>query len=263
MRIAWLTDIHLNFLMKHDRLAFYATIKADAVAISGDIAESDSLIDILKEMYAHLNIPIFFVCGNHDYYGNSIANIRETLCLTSLYGVIWLGNGGVMHLGNNTALVGVDGWADMRHGNPNTYVQMNDENYINELREARILARLPGSRAKRQELADKDAATLIVSIMRAALQGCKTIIIMTHIPPYPEASKHRGRQSDPYFLPYYSCKAVGDVLDEAAANYPDIKFRVFCGHTHGKAYYKRAPNLIVRAGESEYYHPTIQRNIKC
>lgn len=36
-----------------------------------------------------------------------------------------------------------------------------------------------------------------------------------------------------------------------------IKLLVLCGHTHSEALYNPLPNLVVRAGKSEYYLPQI------
>lgn len=53
MKLTWLTDVHLNFLEKDERIDFYHTLIAtdsDGVVISGDIAEATSIEPILKEM---------------------------------------------------------------------------------------------------------------------------------------------------------------------------------------------------------------------
>lgn len=52
MRLAWLTDIHLNFFDDAERRQFLETVaeRADAVVITGDIGESINAIGFLKEM---------------------------------------------------------------------------------------------------------------------------------------------------------------------------------------------------------------------
>ena len=52
MRLAWLTDIHLNFVDGIGRRRFLESVsdQADAVAISGDIGESHDVADYLREM---------------------------------------------------------------------------------------------------------------------------------------------------------------------------------------------------------------------
>jgi len=81
MRLAWATDIHLNFLDAATRHRFYQSLgeDSDAVAISGDIAESTNIEEYLQEMEESLKRPIFFVLGNHDFYRGSIGKTREAV----------------------------------------------------------------------------------------------------------------------------------------------------------------------------------------
>src|SRR5262249_47567983 len=82
MKIAWLTDIHLNFLDRNSRKRFYEFLvisKADLVMISGDIAEAPSVKDILTEMGKEINRPIYFVLGNHDYYFGYVQEVRDEM----------------------------------------------------------------------------------------------------------------------------------------------------------------------------------------
>jgi len=78
MRLAWLTDIHLNFLDDLEPEQSLETIadKADAFAITGDIGESPDITGYLKLMESILRKPIYFVLGNHDFYRGSIAETR-------------------------------------------------------------------------------------------------------------------------------------------------------------------------------------------
>jgi len=79
MRLAWLTDIHLNFV---DGLAirrFFESVaeQADAVAISGDIAESRDVCHYVRSMEEIVQKPVHFVLGNHDFYLGSISEVRR------------------------------------------------------------------------------------------------------------------------------------------------------------------------------------------
>ena len=59
MKMLWLTDVHLNFLDKEQRFLFYQDIvkrNGDALLISGDIAESDSIAMILRNYSPNLNL---------------------------------------------------------------------------------------------------------------------------------------------------------------------------------------------------------------
>ena len=79
-RVAWINDIHLDWLEEPARAAFFATIvSADpqAVLIGGDIAHAVDLAECLEQMAATLKKPVFFVLGNHDYYGGAIGEVRQ------------------------------------------------------------------------------------------------------------------------------------------------------------------------------------------
>lgn len=82
MKLAWLTDIHLNFLEVETRLQYYEDILVtgcDAILISGDIADAPFLDDLLNEMVGEIKKPIYFIVGNHDYYRGIIADVRRGL----------------------------------------------------------------------------------------------------------------------------------------------------------------------------------------
>ena len=70
-RVAWLTDIHLDFLQPPEVDAFWDAVAAanpDAVLLGGDVAEAPTVIQFLEQMACRLSCPVFFVLGNHDYY---------------------------------------------------------------------------------------------------------------------------------------------------------------------------------------------------
>ena len=69
----------------------------------------------------------------------------------------------------------------------------------------------------------------------------------------------QGRPSADDYLPFFACKAVGDMLLEAAQSHPGCQILVLCGHTHGGGEVQMAENLRVVTGPAEYGHPGIQR----
>lgn len=80
MRLAWLTDIHLNFISDEGVDALCAAVaesEPDAVLIGGDISEAEPLAEHLTAIAGRLTRPIYFVLGNHDYYRSSIAAVRD------------------------------------------------------------------------------------------------------------------------------------------------------------------------------------------
>lgn len=277
MKYAWLTDIHLNFLDFNERMAFYQTIKdanVDGVFITGDIGESTSVDSFLIEL-SSIDIQIYFVLGNHDYYNGSILNTRNTM----FYGdeIIYLPHSmaGEM-LNDQVYIVGQDCWADGRNGNyAKSHVILNDSKYIQELADARKIDEIEmfcdnGSfklryrhvLKKMQELADADAQALENQINKAIEYNPMKIIILMHVPPFPENAYYNGEMSDDNHLPFFSSKVTGDMLMRVCGAHPDIKFEGYCGHSHGASVYQPLPNLIVKCGEAQYGKPIIQEIIE-
>ena len=268
MKVSWITDIHLNFLSIEKRKDFYRSIvetHCDAIFITGDIADAKTTEIILLELAQTLGFPIYFVLGNHDYYGNSIVTVREEITALSSQNnlLYWLPEAGPQALINNTVIVGQDGWADGRVGDyHSSHVVLNDSNYIVELFNAKIQNKQQLLQAM-QQLADEDAYALTIQINNAITQyQPKKIIVLTHVPPFRETCLYEGKISSDAFLPFFCSKATGQALSEAANNHPNIAFLVLCGHTHAAAHLNALDNLSVHVGAAEYGRPGIQQIIE-
>src|SRR5690242_20725584 len=139
LRLAWATDVHLNFLSGDELSLFYEKFLAkpiDGVLLTGDIAEAPSLAKHLSEFSDRIKKPIYFVLGNHDFYRSSIRAVRAQItriCEENEF-LVWLPLYGVVPLSKKTALVGHDGWADGRFGDyAASPVLLNDYVLIEEL----------------------------------------------------------------------------------------------------------------------------------
>ncbi len=267
IKLAWLTDIHLNFLTLQERRCFYQTIvdsKADAVLISGDIAEAPSVKELLLEMEYALNKPIYFVMGNHDYYRGAIESVRLDMAhLTKITQKLrWLSASGAQKLSEDVLLVGTDGFADGRYGNyEKSAVSLNDSRLIADFFQSKLLSR-SHLLSKMQQFADEDARQLARDLKSGiGRHNPKTVLVLTHVPPFSEVCLYEGKQTDDDYLPYFASKAIGDVLLAAAQNYPSIDFKVLCGHTHHYAKANVLVNLSVTVGTAEYYQPSVQEII--
>ena len=133
MRLAWATDLHLNFAGAAACERFFASIieaEPDGLVITGDIGESDSWKSQLDRVQDRIQKPVYFVLGNHDYYRSTIAAVRKRA--EGCPG--WLVMRGAMLLSPGAALVGHDGWGDGRLGDyANSNVMLNDYLLIGEL----------------------------------------------------------------------------------------------------------------------------------
>lgn len=258
-RLAWATDVHLNFLAATGIEAFREEVarqEADGVVITGDIAEAPTLEPLLSLLAAELKTPIYFVLGNHDYYRSGIGQVRAVARELSRRSpwLAWLPALGVVELTRDVALVGVDGWSDGRCGDyERSPVMLNDYLLIADLAGATKADRLE----RLHRLGDAEAEALR-GPLGEALGKYERVIVATHVPPFEEACWHEGKVSNDEWLPHFTCRAVGDVLRAAAVAHPDRKIRVLCGHTHGSGTAQILPNLKVVTGAAEYGEPRVQ-----
>ncbi|MCC7085434.1 MAG: metallophosphoesterase family protein [Pirellulales bacterium] len=262
MRFAWLTDIHLNFLDLATAERFFAAVRetqADAIVLTGDIGEARSLVPWLERIDDALRRPIYFVLGNHDFYGGSIAEVRQAAARLQQRrpNLVYLTASSVVPLTEATALVGDDGWADARLGNYETsYVMMNDYRLIEEL--------APYSKrdrwAKLQRLGD-EAADHVRTILPPALAAYQNVILATHVPPLREACWHEGQLSDDEWAPHFTCRALGDVILETMRRHPHRHLTVYCGHTHSSGICQPLPNVTIHTGGAKYGFPAVQELI--
>ncbi len=260
MKLAWLTDIHLNFLNQNDLAEFVAFLvgyDADAFVISGDIAEGNTIAHYLKVLADSLHRRVYFVLGNHDYYRESIERVREaveTVC-RSRDNAVWLNGSGVVQLTQNTALVGHDGWADGRFGDyAASEVLLSDHILI------RDFARRDREKTLRlmQELAG-EAADHFERCLHDAFVEYDRVYLTVHPVPFKEACLYNGKMSSNDFLPHFASKVIGERLVEIMREYPERKLIVLCGHVHYPAEMDILPNLKVIVGGARYGSPQVQR----
>lgn len=270
MRIAWLTDIHLNFLREEQLRHFLATLadqSPDAAVISGDIAESPDVVWHLKRMAETLRRPIYFVLGNHDFYRGSIARTRKSVTEAAAESefLVYLTANGVVELTPTTALVGHDGWGDTRLGDyERSNVMLNDFLLIEELKKWDWTPDRMDRDALRLELEQRgdEAGRHFARVLPEALKSHPRVIALTHVPPFREAAWYAGQYSDNAWLPFFACKAAGDAMQAALAGRPDREVLVLCGHTHGSGQSQIAPNLRVLTGGAQYGEPAVQQMLE-
>jgi len=268
MNLVWTTDTHLNFLTLEKILEFCKSIreqKPDAVVITGDITESPLLLHHLLVLEKEVSpAPVFFVCGNHDYYHASIADIRQILTENYSYsatsktsltpGAYWLGSSGVIPLTNSVALVGHDGWYDGCYSNYfASRLVMNDYHLISELCHLQPETRYD----EINRLARESAGYIRDNLQKAFLDGFKTVYVATHVPPFLQSCLYNGKRSNEDWLPCFSSKKMGDMLLEVGESHPDKNIIVLCGHSHGEAYYAPLDNLQVYTGKAVYKNPKV------
>lgn len=255
-RILWLTDLHLDAVTKEKRLEFISTLKVespDLMLIGGDIANGSQSLIFLREIADITAVPIYFVLGNHDYYEETIADMRNQ-AVEQPGDITYLTTSGVIPLTEYTALVGHDGWSDGKSGDfLGSSVRLNDYLLINDLK----YLDKRGLKLKLQQLGEEAAESLRVSLL-GALADFKQVIILTHSPPFEEICLYEDKQTDENWAPHFVCRSIGDMLREVLPNYPDRQVILLCGHSHHQAESQVLPNLKAYVGHSNLGLLTIQ-----
>lgn len=203
--------------------------------LGGDLADSRVFFELFGRIREAFAKPIALVAGNHDYYHSSIARFRPELVELLAHGVIVWEPGChslPVRIEESVYLCGSGGWGDCTAGfAKSSGMALNDEYCIEELRLAPDLTLL--LRDLGHESANHLQAQLDVIPTDA-----KSVIILTHVPPWPEACWHQGRRSDFLALPRFCWQTGGQVISQAAARMPQTRFLVLCGHTHSEGFWE-------------------------
>jgi 3',5'-cyclic-AMP phosphodiesterase len=258
MRLAWATDLHLNFARPPAQERFFESLlaqQADALVITGDIAEAPDFDLYLAKIARRFAQPVYYVLGNHDFYRSSVADVRQRARLTQ---AVWLNRAGVVELTPLVALVGHDGWADARLGHyDRSNVVLNDFFLISELKGLSRTER----RTAMERLAE-EAAAHFRQTLPLAWAKYDHVVVATHVPPFREATWHEGQISDDDWLPFFSSQVAGEAILTAALAHPEKRITVLCGHTHGAGVAHPAPNLTVYTGGAVYGQPAPQEPLE-
>lgn len=264
-----MTDVHLNFLDDTRVVEFARATKqfaeingAESILITGDISESPTLFKHLTMLRDESGLSIRYVLGNHDYWKSGVKSLRDRIVSEfARDDILWLGNSAPINLTDETILIGADGWYDALNGDWTlARFIMNDWHQIEEYEGVMHMYDVNMGAVSR---VSRDLATQSVSAIKDKLDvviesGKKRVVLLTHFPPFVNASRYQGKQSDPAYVPWYTSKLMGDALKEVCGNNPDIDITVLCGHTHGKFRLDVAPNLRCFVGDAEYGSPSFE-----
>jgi predicted phosphodiesterase len=268
MLVAWASDIHLNFVDERRARRFADAVAgsgAEALLVGGDIADGPSLERWLRFLERRVPLAIHFVLGNHDFYHGDFAGIGRRVRALASDRLRYLPAEGVVRLSEAVGVVGHGGWGDARHGDfLGSPLVLSDFVLIDDLRRILRDESLGGPERRKRALREKlnslgdEAAALLRPSLVAALDRYDRVIVLTHVPPFADACRYRGVPAGDDWVPNLTCKAVGDLLLEAAAENPTRDIVVLCGHTHGRAEARPLPNLCARARDAEYGRPDFE-----
>ena len=241
--------------------------KPDSVILTGDISTSEYLTHHLTLLSEVIDAPIYFVCGNHDFYGSSTQQVRDSLddmCRSSNGKLNYLTRSLFYPLTTSTAIVGHDGWCDGYHGVPfSSELLMNDWMKIGDYSRVGAVKFGPsGIRVHRaailrvaRNLAAAAVQHTVASASAAIEAGYTTIVIATHVPPFVSVHSLGGKGSTPDAQPWYTSLMMGDAIQALAHKHPQINFNVLCGHIHTKIRVSIESNITCYVAEAHYGNP--------
>jgi predicted phosphohydrolase len=285
MKYIHMTDIHLDHLGDHygltdsqwaiqnmDIAAQFARDICEEhedvpyVCLTGDISSGQLLpyhIDVLGTIFQHYGKKLFFVCGNHDFYGASFKENRSVVkqVMESYPDTLYYLTDGKSFYNDGTLVVGHDGWYDGMYAPFTTgTVEMNDFHIIEDLKKCKtktdLFSRCRLEATKAANHVEQEIEWGILS------KNPNKVLVLTHIPPFQEMSTYKGNISNPIWLPCYSSKTFGDMLLKVAHKFPEVSFKVLCGHTHDRVEHLALPNLRGYTGYSKYGFPEASISIQ-
>ncbi len=261
MKLAWFTDLHLDLVDETQMEPLVRSAQGAEVILSGgDLGQAETFAGHLVKLSSRFNRPVYFVLGNHDFYGSSFADTQQRAKDLSRYHshLHWLPEQGVVQLTEETALIGRGLFGDGRLGNAErSKLVLADHRLIEDL----VSLDRDQLFKKLNELGDK-AASWTREHLGAALKSARKVIVLSHVPPFDTSGKDRGRAAGGEALPFYTCAAVGEVLLELMEAHPDKELTVLCGHTHTAVERSPTKNITVITGGVRYGEPWLQRMIE-
>jgi 3',5'-cyclic-AMP phosphodiesterase len=161
----------------------------------------------------------------------------------------WLTTTEIVPLNETTAMIGVEGWGDGQNGTLN--LSEGSSRDLHSIDDYKGLSREEIGKLLNR-LGEKYAEILRPKLFEA-VKNFQNLIFVTHVPPFVEACFDRSmRIIGEFKQPFYTCKAIGDMLLEVMSENPSGQMTVLCGHTHENADIKILENLRVRVKESGY-----------
>ena len=247
-RLLWISDAHLDHLSPRAGRVWFDMIgssSADMLLLGGDVTVAPLLTDILRKIAGSFGGTVIFVAGNHDYYGGDTSGIRATLA--KIGGVIAFEPGcqtEPLLLEPDVFLCGSGGWGDARAGTATDPVMpLGDETLIADLGARKLAIRLG-------QFGCASARHLLRQLNKIP-QTARHVIILTHVPPWPEATWHAGHPTFEAAQARFCWEYGGRTIRRFAWSRPKIRITVLCGHTHGGGVWKSA-NITCHTAASCY-----------
>jgi len=232
-RFIWYSDTHMNLsvlpFMKRLYVMRLKRESADGLFITGDISSGGWLESDLRFLARNFPGPIYFVLGNHDYHGRHVESVHADIRrICSEYSNLnWMTEKGVVSLNEDVALIGAEGWYDGEAGDPDLLFWTLDRFLTFDFLHLSSM----DERVALWRTMALQAAQSVASKLEEALAHHKTVYVLTHFPPWEEATKTAGTTRD-LWLSYNTNVAMGAAIEEVMRGRKKKRVVVLAGHTH-------------------------------
>jgi predicted phosphohydrolase len=256
MKYSWATDLHLNFIGSRpgavDALGDYMkndTPNSEVLLITGDTSEGPYLKEHLVTLQKTTGKIIYFIIGNHDYYGSAWGSLEDSL-EDLPENIILLDNLNYIKHSEEICIIGQSGWFDGILDRKKGFV-IGETQRIGGCKfdPPDLILQKAETRSKTQALYFEG------KVKQAYADGFRKIVFMTHAPPFAKASWHLGNHSEPGWLGIMTSGHMGVSIQHMSDTYKDLDIVVLCGHTHSSGEYNRGDRIKVLTGDAQYYNP--------
>lgn len=249
----WFTDTHLDAALPWATFSFLKTLKQEkptGIFLTGDISNGILTCFHLKMLAKTVDCPIYFVLGNHDIWFSSFEaryqQIRE-LCRQHS-NLIWLSESEIIGLNEEVAVIGADGWYDAQLGEPK-YLKYSLDRFLIE--DFKKLPYLDSKIEAFRHLADISSKNISNKLEQALDLNYKTIYILTHMPPWKEATRDESSILKDFWLPYNANIRLGNAIEEIMQYRKKRNVVVLSGHTHHPEFIRISRNIQCQVGKAE------------
>ena len=255
-KIAIATDLHLDKARPETVATFLGSlggVQADIMLLAGDLSNRANYSEHLALLAREFGRPVILVRGNHDFFGGSMksADACHARAIDEAGDVMHLNGDQVVEIADGVGIIGHDGWYDGISGlgiaTPNEIPGLMEiTEYRNGNRDISFKIMLARSH--------ESAEAIARGIVQAARKGITRIIVLTHVPPFVEATRYNGSVTSDELLPFFCNAPLGEVLLAFSRERPDVRIHILCGHTH-RASRMVLGNLSVETLAGKSGHP--------
>lgn len=252
-KFLWFTDTHLDKVSFWKKLSFLKTLDRErptGIILTGDISNGRQTISDLEMIANTVSCPIYFVLGNHDYYWSSIEKTHDKIrnMCAKHSNLIWMSEAGVVHINEEVAFIGTEGWYNAEEGKPE-YLQFTFDWFM--IDNFRKLINMEARIDAWRKIAD-DSATQITSLLEEAIKkDYKSIYILTHVPCWREATRDVGTFMEKLWLPYNTNLSLGRAIEKVMEKHKKKNVTVICGHTHTPEFIRVSRNISCQVGAAK------------